>query len=146
MNPADIKSLIDAMAASDVTELEFSENGWTLRLSRGAAAPSAAPTPAPAAALETRSPAASTSRPSTAPTASDDVVAPLSGLLHLRPSPGEPPFAAVGQTVEAGAPLCIVEAMKVFNEVRAERAGTVAAVLADDGDEVEAGQPVMRLA
>jgi acetyl-CoA carboxylase biotin carboxyl carrier protein len=69
----------------------------------------------------------------------------LPGLVHLRPSPDAPPFVLVGQTVKAGDTVCLIEAMKVFNSVRAERAGTIAAVLVTSESEVEAGQTLMRI-
>ena len=72
--------------------------------------------------------------------------APLSGVLHLRPAPDAEPFVRVGQTVQAGDPVCIIEAMKVFNQVRAERAGCVVAILAEGGTEVDAGQTLLRIA
>jgi acetyl-CoA carboxylase biotin carboxyl carrier protein len=65
-------------------------------------------------------------------------------VVHLQPAPGEPPFVQPGQTVEAGQLLCVIEAMKMFNEVRADHAGTVRQVLAHSGQEVEAGQPLFR--
>jgi len=72
-------------------------------------------------------------------------VAPLSGVLHLSPAPGADPFVCVGQAIRVGDTLCIIEAMKVFNAIRAERDGTVAAVLVTSGNEVEAGQMLMRI-
>ena len=63
----------------------------------------------------------------------------------MQPAPDQPPFIQAGQSVQAGAMLCIIEAMKVFNSIRAERDGTVEAVLVAPGDEVEAGQTLMRI-
>jgi acetyl-CoA carboxylase biotin carboxyl carrier protein len=71
---------------------------------------------------------------------------PLYGVVHLQPTPAEPPYVAVGDTVRAGQTLCVIEAMKVFNEVQAERTGVVQAVLVQTGDEVEAGQALFRVA
>jgi acetyl-CoA carboxylase biotin carboxyl carrier protein len=80
-----------------------------------------------------------------APTAaSAECLAPLYGVVHLQPAPGEPPFVQPGQAVEAGQLLCVIEAMKMFNEVRADHAATVQAVLVHSGQEVEAGQPLFR--
>jgi acetyl-CoA carboxylase biotin carboxyl carrier protein len=73
------------------------------------------------------------------------VRAPLSGLVYLSPTPGAPDFVAVGRKVEAGDVVAVIEAMKVFNEIRAERDGTVEAVLVASGDEVDAGQLLMRI-
>ncbi len=142
-----IKSLIDAMASSDLSELEFSQDGWTLRLARGAALPAPTPPAAPApvavrAAHDTPA-AARTASPDAAPRT---LAAPLYGVLHLRPSPDEPPFVEAGQPVRAGQTLCVIEAMKVFNEVQATHDAVVQAVLVASGQEVEAGQPLFRFA
>lgn len=141
MDPQQIKAFIDAMAASDLTEMEFSQDGWTLRLARrGAAVQAAAAAAAPAPVAPKPTPA---SEVPAAPRASE-LTAPLSGVVHLQRSPGDPPFVSAGQTVIAGQTLCVIEAMKVFNEVRAEHDGIVAAVLVASGQEVEAGQPLLR--
>lgn len=116
----DLKAMIDAAAASDRPETVFNEHGWTLRLVRQ-------PT-------------------DVAPLASATIDAPIGGLLHLQSAPGAPAFVAVGLTIQPGDPLFVIEAMKVFNTIRADRAGLVAAILVADGIEVEAGQPLMRLA
>jgi len=136
MDTSTIKALIEAMAASDLSELEFREDGWTLRLSRrgGALPPLAAASPT----------GAMPSEPTSA-VADNELLSPLAGIVHLSPSPGEPPFVAVGQVVEAGQPVCLIEAMKMFNTVTAEQHGTVTSVLVDTGAEVEAGQPLLRI-
>lgn len=72
--------------------------------------------------------------------------APLYGVVHLKPAPDEPPFVTAGIAVKAGQTLCMIEAMKIFNEVRAEHDATVEAVLVTSGQEVEAGQALLRLA
>jgi len=137
-----IKAFIDAMAASDLTEMEFSQDGWTLRLVRRGAAVRVA------AAADARAPVAPKGAPASeapaAPRAANELTAPLFGVVHLQRSPGEPPFVTAGQTVATGQTLCVIEAMKVFNEVHAEHDGTVAAVLVTSGQEVEAGQPLLR--
>ncbi len=131
-----IKALIDTMAASDLSEMEVSEKGWTLRLSRRASTvagtPIAPPRPRPVAVAATAE--------------STHLHAPLSGVIHLQPAPGAAPFVQPGTTVAAGDILCLIEAMKVFNTVRAERSGIVTAVLIASGSEVEAGQPLMHFA
>jgi acetyl-CoA carboxylase biotin carboxyl carrier protein len=135
MDPDEIKTLIAAFAASDLAEMELTRGDWTLRLVRSAGGPVGRPEPAP--------------RPAAAPApvaaVETDVRAPLSGVVHLRPSPGAPDFVAVGRRVEAGDVVAVIEAMKVFNEIRAERAGTVEALLVASGEEVDAGQLLMRI-
>jgi acetyl-CoA carboxylase biotin carboxyl carrier protein len=159
MNQEQIKMLIDAFAASDLSTLEFSENGCTLRLARQGAAPLAtAPAPFPAASTEAAAAAAieaadvtvppspsPSPSPSSSPAPAADVLAPLYGVVHLRPAPGEPCFVEAGQRVEAGQTLCVVEAMKVFNEVHAPRGATIESVLVESGQEVDAGQALFRL-
>ena len=148
MDPQQIKTLIDAMAASDLAEMEYSEDGWTLRLVRHASSsPTAEAQRAPAGTATRAAAARPASMPAPAELASAaEVHAPLFGVVHLGPSPGEPPFVVVGQAVKAGQTLCVIEAMKVFNEVRAERDATVLAVLVTSGQEVEAGQALLRFA
>jgi acetyl-CoA carboxylase biotin carboxyl carrier protein len=140
MKQEQIKTLIDALAASDLAELEYSENGSTLRLVKLSAL---------GVATAVRSPSAARKAPrqaleETTAVASTECLAPLFGVVHLQPAPGEPPFVQPGQAVEAGQLLCVIEAMKMFNEVRSDRAGTVQQVLVHSGQEVEAGQSLFR--
>lgn len=145
MEQTRIKSLIDLIQASDLSELSLSEGGSTLTLSRQATAPQVAPVtttvtqaaPVPASAVDAEAPAPAI--------ATRDIPSPLYGILHLTPAPGEPPFVTPGQRVEAGAVLCIVEAMKMFHQVQAPCAGIVEALLAEAGNEVESGQPLVRI-
>lgn len=126
MDALQIKAFIDAMASSDLAEMEATHDGWTLRLVRS---PGVAATPKTAPA---------------APAAAKELAAPMFGVLHLQPSPGAPAFVSVGQAVRAGQTVAVIEAMKVFNEVAADRDGVVDAVLVGTGNEVEAGQPLIR--
>lgn len=144
MKQEQIKTLIDALAASDLAELEFSENGSTLRLVKLAAL-AAAPVARKPSAARRATPGAVEEATALA-AASTECLAPLFGVVHLQPAPGEPPFVQPGQAVEAGQLLCVIEAMKMFNEVRADREGTVQQVLVQSGQEVEAGQPLFRFA
>lgn len=147
MDPQQIKAFIDAMASSDLAEMEFSQDGWTLRLVRranGARATAARVEPArarPAPGATAAAPREDAVRP-----AETLLRAPLFGVVHLQSSPDEPPFVTPGLAVKAGQTLCVIEAMKVFNEVRAEHDATVEAVLVASGQEVEAGQPLVRFA
>jgi acetyl-CoA carboxylase biotin carboxyl carrier protein len=148
MDAQQIKVFIDAMASSDLTEMAFSQDGWTLRLVRGPAGGASAAAPAAAAARPasaTRRPMPDTAAPTSAPTTTPELLAPLFGVVHLQAGPGEPPYVAPGQAVRAGQTLCVIEAMKVFNEVRAEADAVVDAVLVRSGQEVDAGQPLLRL-
>ena len=161
-----IKGLIDLLAELPLAELELIEGEEKIRLvkahrrDRAAACVAVASddipaaTPAtPAAGLElstagTAQPSgpADTSR-SPVPAASEPrlVCAPMFGIVHLTPAPGEPPFVNVGDTVEEGQVLCTIEAMKMFNAIESEFKGTVTQILVKPGDEVEAGQPLVRI-
>ena len=146
MEPQQIKILIDAMAASDLAEMEYSQEGWTLRLVRRSPAsppPASARPPAIASARGAPDPARGENASAEAASCTE-LRAPLYGVVHLLPAPGEPPFVVAGQAVTAGQTVCVIEAMKVFNEVRAEHDATVDAVLVTTGQEVEAGQALVR--
>ncbi|HSV36788.1 MAG TPA: acetyl-CoA carboxylase biotin carboxyl carrier protein subunit [Ramlibacter sp.] len=146
MDLQQIKAFIDAMASSDFTEMEFSQDGWTLRLVRGTGGTQVA---SPRRVADRATPATATAaapREQAVRPTENVVRAPLHGVVHLQSSPGEPPFVTSGDAVKAGQTLCVIEAMKVFNEVRAEHDGVVDAVLVTSGEEVEAGQPLARFA
>jgi len=140
MKQEQIKTLIDALAASDLAELEYSEDGSTLRLVKQSALTAAPAARRPAAVRKAT--AAVSAEP--VPPAAAECLAPLYGVVHLQPALGEPPFVQPGQPVEAGQLLCVIEAMKMFNEVRADAAATLQAVLVRSGQEVEAGEPLFR--
>jgi len=137
VDPQQIKAFIDAMTASDLSEMEFSQDGWTLRLVRRPAA-------AATAFGMARDPVRAEPVEGQAQREQSWVKAPLFGVVHLRQSPGDPPFVSVGQAIQAGQTLCVIEAMKVFNEVRAEHDCTVADVLVASGQDVDEGQPLFR--
>jgi acetyl-CoA carboxylase biotin carboxyl carrier protein len=126
-----IKALIDSMAGSSRPEAECREGTWTLKLSR---------------ALPDAGTATPTEQDGAPQDVSSRVVSPLYGIVHLQPSPDAPPFVTVGQQVAIGAPLCVIEAMKVFNNVTAERAGTIEAIVIGNGEEVDVGQLLMSIA
>lgn len=125
---------MDLLAESDLLELSLTEGDSTLRLFKqaGQVAISAAPTvvAAPVAVK---------------PTAAIEIKASLYGVLHLTPAVGEPPFVGVGQVIEAGQTVAVIEAMKMFHPVKAKVAGKLAEILAQAGAEVAAGQALFRL-
>ncbi|VVO30346.1 acetyl-CoA carboxylase biotin carboxyl carrier protein [Pseudomonas fluorescens] len=136
MDSARIKGLMELLAESDLLELSLTEGDSTLRLFKqpGEVAVSVVPTAVAA-------PAATP----TQPTAAVDIKASLYGVLHLTPAVGEAPFVAVGQVIEAGQTVAVIEAMKMFHPVKAKAAGKVLEILAQGGVEVEAGQALFRL-
>jgi acetyl-CoA carboxylase biotin carboxyl carrier protein len=148
-----VKSLAEALEGSDVAELELAENGTRIFLRRRT---QMAPAPAhPAAASPLNRPrarrgalagsggAAATAAPEAEPTIA--VVAPLTGVFYLRPSPSSGAFCQPGEAVHPGQVVCIVEAMKVFNEIQCEVSGTVTAVVPKDGQLVQKGDALIRV-
>ena len=136
MDAHHMKAAIEAMAASNLNEMEISHEGWTLRLVRHATTGAA-----PASVKPLASP-----RPQATSSASVcDILAPVFGVVHLQASPGQPPFVQVGEQVRAGQTVCTIEAMKVFTEIPAGTAGTIAEVMVKNGSAVEYGQPLFRI-
>lgn len=150
-----IEALATLLRENDLTELEvmreYGENdSLNVRVSRGGTVVTAA-APAPMAPATPAAPAAPAETGGTA--ASDDpashpgaVTSPMVGTVYLQPEPGAPAFVKVGDTVEEGQTLLIVEAMKTMNQIPAPHAGTVKRILIADGDPVEFGAPLMIIA
>jgi acetyl-CoA carboxylase biotin carboxyl carrier protein len=146
-----LKSLIELFESSGIGELEIAEGEERVRITR--AAPASAPTvaviPAPqlhaVAAPAVAAPADQAAIP--VPEAEGHVVkSPMVGTFYRAGAPGSKPFVEVGDNVQAGDPLCIIEAMKLMNEIEADKAGTVKAILAENGQPVEYGQPLVVIA
>ena len=145
-----LKTLIDLVQNSGISELEISEGEEKIRIAKhltampattmvslppgpapmAVAAPAAAPAPAAAAEAQAAQPDGHAMK------------APMVGTFYRSSSPESAPFVEVGQTVKAGDTLCIIEAMKLMNEIEADVAGTVKAILAENGQAVEYGQPL----
>lgn len=142
VNWQEIRLLLAALQESDVAELtlEFKDFRLTLRKGSAEASPPAAPPPAPPA--EAPPPE---SAPKPAPSHWVEVTAPMVGTFYSAPAPGETDFVQVGQRVNKGQTLCIIEAMKLMNEIEAETAGVVREILVSNGQPVEFGQVLMRL-
>ncbi|KJG27849.1 acetyl-CoA carboxylase biotin carboxyl carrier protein [Photobacterium angustum] len=151
-----IKKLIELVEESGIAELEISEGEESVRISRSVPATAmpqqymAAPMaqqPMPTAPVEV--PAAVTAAPVTtteapAPVASGhSVLSPMVGTFYRSPSPEAKSFVEVGQSVNIGDTLCIVEAMKMMNQIQADKAGKIVAILAEDGDAIEFDQPLI---
>ena len=147
-----IKKLIELLEESDVEELEIQEGDDSVRISRrrepaagghyishyAAPAPQAAPAPAPAAEA---APAAESSAP--AAPSGHAVKSPMVGTFYRAPSPTASSFVEVGQKVNVGDVICIVEAMKMMNQIEADKDGVVEAILIEDGEPVEFDQPMI---
>jgi acetyl-CoA carboxylase biotin carboxyl carrier protein len=144
-----VKKLIELLEESGIAEIEIHEGEESVRISRTssaaqamlaaapvAAAPAPAPVPAAAAA-----PAAEEAADSGTPSG-HQVTSPIVGSFYRSPSPNAKPFVEVGSSVNVGDTLCIVEAMKIMNQIEADKAGTIKAILAESGDPIEFGQPL----
>lgn len=148
-----IKQVVDLMKRSELSEFELEEEGFKLRLSRKSgetqiiqAAPIAAAAPAAAAAL------AAAPAPAAAPAAApveekgiSVITSPMVGTFYTSSSPDSPAFAKVGDKISSDSIVCIIEAMKVMNEINAEISGTVTEVLVENGEAVEYGQPLFKV-
>jgi acetyl-CoA carboxylase biotin carboxyl carrier protein len=139
-----LKTLIELVENSGIAELELTEGEEHVRISRAssvaaplqhvyAAAPQAAPAPAAAAPAAPAAPAVPEGHV---------VKSPMVGSFYRSPSPGAKAFVDVGQNVNAGDTLCIIEAMKLLNEIEADKAGVIKAILVENGQAVEFGQPL----
>jgi acetyl-CoA carboxylase biotin carboxyl carrier protein len=138
-----LKTLIDLVAESGIAELEITEGEGKVRIVKfsqtvqpvayAAAAPAAEAAAAPAAPVAPAAPAAP---------AGHAVKAPMVGTFYRSPNPGASPFVEVGQSVKEGEPLCIIEAMKLLNEIEADKSGVIKEILVENGEPVEYGQPL----
>ena len=145
-----VKKLIELLEESNINEIEIKEGEESVRISRGATAPlmqaapmMAAPVAAPAA--PAAAPAASTEAAPAAP-AGHTVNSPMVGTFYRSPSPSAPAFVEVGKSVKAGDVICIVEAMKMMNQIEADKSGVIEAILVEDGQPVEYDQPLIIIA
>ncbi|HEY6451184.1 MAG TPA: acetyl-CoA carboxylase biotin carboxyl carrier protein [Steroidobacteraceae bacterium] len=147
-----IKKMIELLEESGIAEIEIKEGEETLRIARvlpGQQAAFAPAHPAPAAAMPAASPApearapAPVAAPAPARAAGEHIVtAPMVGTYYAAPSPGAKNFVEIGDEVELGQVMCIIEAMKMMNQIESEKAGTVQAILVKNGEPVEFGQPL----
>jgi len=168
MNPKELKELIEFLVEKDISEFELERGDIKLRVKRPSAqtvapvivpapvvaapgavpvatasvltAPAAAPAPAAASAAP-----ASAAAPAQEEAGLHTVKSPIVGTYYECPSPGSPPFVKVGDTVKAGQVLCIVEAMKLMNEIESEFSGEIVKCLVSNGQPVEYGQPLFAI-
>ncbi len=146
-----VKKLIELLEESGIAEIEITEGEESVRISRyGGGTPPISQAAAPAAAMAATpaaAPAPAAAAPATTPAGKEippghQVKAPMVGTFYRSSSPGAKSFVEVGQGVKEGDTLCIIEAMKMMNQIEADKAGTIKAILADTGDPVEFGQPL----
>lgn len=149
-----IKKLIELLEESDIGELEIKEGEESVRISRNqhhnqpqyfaapmqqAYAPASAPAAPVATALETKA------EPKAAAHNGHLIKSPMVGTFYRAPSPGSPFFSEVGKHVKAGDVICIIEAMKMMNQIEADKAGVIEAILVEDGEPVEFDQPLFTI-
>ncbi len=153
-----LKTLIDLVSESNISELEITEAEGKVRIVKAGtaavmvaapppitvAAPTPAPAPAPAQASAAAA-AAAAPEPAAAPPAARVVKSPMVGTFYRSASPGAKPFVEVGSAVKEGDPVCIIEAMKIMNEIESDLDGTVTRILCENGQAVEFGQPLFEL-
>lgn len=150
-----VKKLIELLEESNIDELEIREGEESVRISRNrqsampmyaapahysipqAAAPASAPAPAAAAPVAAESAASQTK--------GHIIRSPMVGTYYSSPSPNSPPFITVGKSVKQGDVLCIVEAMKMMNQIEADKSGVIEAILVEDGQPVEYDQPMITI-
>jgi acetyl-CoA carboxylase biotin carboxyl carrier protein len=149
----DIKAIIDLMRKNDLSVFEMEKDGFRLKLQKGAtektvsvvpmvsAVPSPAVAPQPAPANKSESEAA----PAPDKTSLRDIVSPMVGTFFRAAAPDVPPFVDLGNEVTAETVVCIIEAMKVMNEIKAETSGVIAEVVAENGKPVQFGQVLYRV-
>ncbi len=145
-----LKTLIDLVSESNVSELEITEAEGKVRIVKSAGVVMAAP----AVAMPVAAPVAAAAVPAAVPAAVAEAVAapaepaghavksPMVGTFYRSSSPGAAPFVQIGSVVKEGETLCIVEAMKILNEIESDKSGTVTQILCENGQAVEYGQPL----
>ena len=140
-----VKKLIELLEESGISEIEISEGEESVRISRypkpgtvTATAPAATPPPAAAPAAAAAAPA----EPAAPPVRGQQVTAPMVGTFYSGAAPGAKPFVEIGTEVKPGDTLCVIEAMKMMNQIESEFAGRVVSILVENGSPVEFGQPL----
>ncbi|MBN1587783.1 MAG: acetyl-CoA carboxylase biotin carboxyl carrier protein [Candidatus Omnitrophica bacterium] len=145
MNLKEIREMIQLMDDNQLVELELERDGLKVKLKKAGGeapigyAPMTMPVP------QAGAPAAATQEPARPAANTVEIVAPMVGTFYRAPAPDAAPFTDTGQKVEIGQVVCILEAMKLMNEIKAEVTGTIVDVLVENGEPVEFGQPLFRV-
>ena len=162
MDTKDIRKIVEMMKENDLSLFHLEKDEFKIKLKRGnelddiksvlsamPAAPAAAPVaaaPAPAAAPAAPAAApAGDAAPAADGAAGEEITSPMVGTFYRKPSPDADNFVEVGTTVSEGQTLCIIEAMKVMNEIKAEKSGTITALLVEDATPVQFGEPLFKI-
>ena len=152
MDLQEIRKIVELMNEHGLTHFDLTKKDFHLKLKKGAdlddlrsllaAMPAATPLPAVAEPAAAVLPAAATATPEPE---GAEITSPMVGTFYLRPAPDTPAFVEVGSSVSVGQVICIIEAMKVMNEIKAEKSGTICAVIAEDGSPVQYGDVLFRI-
>jgi len=158
MDIKEIKAVIDLMRKNSLTEFEYEKDGTKIRIRRGpdgepqvfASSPSLIPAPtvlpiATGLPLSAPPPAPAPAAPAAAQEKLPSINSPMVGTFYSSPAPDAPAYVEVGTVVNAETVVCIIEAMKVMNEIKAEMSGTITEILAENGKPVEFGKPLFRI-
>ncbi len=149
MELEDIKAIIELMKANDLSAFELERNGEKLKIERGGFTPAPQLLPTTVGSTNSLSPvpqdSAISAGSTSAPAPGKEITSPMVGTFYSAASPEAPPFVAVGQEVDEETVVCIIEAMKVMNEIKAECRGVIAEVVAENGKPVQFGQTLFRL-
>jgi len=140
-----VKKLIELLEESGISEIEIREGEESVRISRTQGVVTYAPTPVatlPIAPLSSHQPEQSQKAEKSEAIEGHVVTSPMVGTFYRAPAPNQPPFAEIGSRVKVGDTLCIVEAMKMLNQIEADKAGVVTAILVENGEPVEFNQPL----
>ncbi len=142
IDPDAIRALAAVLTENGLSEIEIADKDNRIRVVRGTVA---APLAMPVAPVVTAAPAAPAPQAADLAAHPGAVISPMVGVVYLSPEPGTPVFVTIGQTVTAGQTLLLIEAMKTFNQIKAPKAGTVAAILVQNGAPVEYGEVLIIL-
>ncbi len=146
MDLKDVESLVKLMDDEGLSLIKIEDGKTKVELSRQAGTPmsvAAIPAAAPVVSASPTTPLAEKKEDTSVPTTEAAVVSPMTGTFYASPSPEDPPFVKVGDSVNVGDVVCIVEAMKTFNRLESDISGTVSHILVNAGDPVEEGQPLI---
>ncbi len=140
-----VKKLIELLEESDINEIEIKEGEESVRISRASSViQAAAPAPVAASAPAPVAPLAPVAEEKPA-IAGHVVRSPMVGTYYGAPSPGASPFIEIGKSIQAGDVICIIEAMKMMNQIEADKSGTIGAILVEEGQPVEFDQPLVSI-
>ena len=140
-----LKTLIDLVSDSNISELEITEAEGKVRIVKAGFAPAPAYAPAPLAAMPAAAPAAPAPAAAPAEAPGRVIKSPMVGTFYRSASPGAKSFVDVGVEVKEGEPVCIIEAMKIMNEIESDASGKIVRILCENGQAVEFGQPLFQI-